>query len=110
MNYNGVLSDHFVSSSLHTDADSDTYVTISATPTVITFEDSTLGKKYHLNSLLIENSNVGEVKFTINDDNSIYVLAASAVEAIDYLPIRKITMQTTGKIRWKGFAHSTFDV
>ena len=103
---NTLVSDFFVSSSLHADADSDTFVTISATPTVIEFEDTTLGRKFWLNSLTITNSSVGEVRFTINDDNSVYVLAASATESVNYLSIKKITMLTVGgKIKWKGLAY-----
>ena len=105
-----LASDFFVSSSLHEDSDSDTYVTISSSPTTIEFVDTVIDRKFVLNSMLIENSAVGEVKFTINDDNSVYVMAASSTETINYLPIRKIIMLTTGKIRWKGLAHIHYPV
>ena len=102
---NAVLHDSFVSSSLHTLADSDTWVTIPSAPYIVEFDDVALSRKHFLNSLIIENSNVGAVKFTINSDNSVYVLDASKTENIDFLRIQKITFLTTGKVRWKALSN-----
>jgi len=110
MNNSSIVSDFFVSSSLHESADSDYYVTIASTPEVITFVDSTDGRKFRLNSLTIENSDAGEIRFTINDDNAVYWIGASTTESIDYLGINKITFLTTGRIRWKALANTFYDV
>lgn len=99
------LHHSFVSSSLYSGADTNTWVTIATAPTTIEFEDTALERKFILNALIIENSSGGIVKFKINDDNSIYVLDASTVENIDYMEINSITFTTTGTVRWKGLSH-----
>lgn len=100
-----ILHDTFVSSSLHSLADSDLWVTIPSTSYVVEFDDAVLKRKFLLNAITIENSNVGAVKFKINDDNSIYVLDANKTENIDFIQISKITFLTTGKVRWKALSN-----